>query len=165
MRTLIFSQKKEKSMARAVMTLTDYSGERTTVTVNSATLNGANFDTEQTAWTALRTAIQGLTLGNTYSHSLSQVLNVTTLPAPSPLAQRENKWLVTYADTVTGKRYQMEIGTAELDNGHLVANSDMADLSSPDWEAFETAFEAFAVAPDTGNPVALVSAQFVGRKS
>jgi hypothetical protein len=106
-------------MARAVMTLTDYSGERTTVTVNSATLNSANFDTEQTAWTTLRTAIQGLTLGNTYSHSLSQVLNVTTLPAPSPLAQRENKWLVTYADTVTGKRYQMEIGTAELDNGHL----------------------------------------------
>lgn len=151
--------------SRSILTLNDHSNEKTTATFTGATLSSANFDAQQTANTALRAAVQALTLGNTYRHALGNETQVTTLPATDPFAQREMKWLISYADTVTGKEYQLELGTADLADGHLIAGSDEADLSHADWVAFETAFEAFQVAPDTGNAVAFTGARFVGRKS
>lgn len=151
-------------MARASMTLTDYSGEKTTFAVSVGALSGANFDTVNTAWTALRTAVQGITLGVTANQSLASAVNLSSALAASPLAQRENKWLITYVGNTSGKAYQVELGTAELDGGHLIPNSDLADLTHADWVAFISAFEAIVAAPDDlTEEVTVQSARFVGR--
>lgn len=153
-------------MSRATMSLRDYSNEMTTTTVNGVALTSANFDAQTTQWTALRAAIQGLTLGVTAQQSLSQFAQLSGATPSDPFAQREVKWLVNYHDAVTNKKYQTEIGTADLGDDHLVAGSDMADLTSADWVAFISAFEAFVRAPDNiANGVVVDSAYFVGRRS
>jgi len=151
-------------MARAVLTMADYSGEKTTTTVTSAALTAGNIADQTTDFTALRSAIQALTLGTPQSHSINQITQVSNALPTNPNAQREMKWLVTYSSGT--KNFQIEIGTADLGNDHLIPNSDMADLTNEDWQAFITAFEAFAVSPDDGtSAVTVVSAQFVGRRS
>lgn len=153
-------------MSRATMALRDYSNEITTTTVNGVALTSANFDAQVTAWTALRAAIQGLTLGVASQQSLSNFVPLSGATPSDPFAQREVKWLVNYHDTTTNKKYQTEIGTADLGDDHLVPGTDMADLSNADWVAFITAFEAFVRSPDNiANAVEVDSAYFVGRRS
>lgn len=151
-------------MARAILTLKDFSDENTSVGVYSEALTAGNFAAQETEWTALRTAIQALTLGNTARHSIAQQTEVTTLPPSDPFAQRELKWLVSYVGNVSGKTFQIEMGTADPANDHLSGNTDQADLAQADWVAFITAFEAFAKSPDDiTEAVTVTAARLVGR--
>lgn len=151
-------------MARAVMTLIDESLEKTTVAVNSAALSAGNFAAQETAWTALRTAMQALTLGGTVQHSLGQFTPLSYVVPTDPFAQREMKWLISYTGDTSGKTFQIELGTADIGNGHKVAGSDRADLTDADWVAFITAFEAFVRSPDDiAEAVTVTGARFVGR--
>lgn len=151
---------------RLTFSLSDYSNERTSTTLHVAEVTDANIDAQDALYDALATAVGNLTLGSFVTRYFSQGnWTLSDTPPSDPLAQRENKWLVTYADTVTGKKYNSEIGTAELGNGHLLTNSDVANLADAEWVAFISAFEDVVVAPDTGNPVIVVSARFVGRRS
>lgn len=151
-------------MTRAIMTLNDYSAEKTSISVSSQALTAANFDAQVTAWTALRTAIQALTLGITHKQSLNTEVMLSSALPTDPTAQREIKWLVSYQGDTSGKLFQVELGTADLTGGHLVANTDLADLTDSDWTAFITAFEAFVRSPDSlTETVTVVGARFVGR--
>lgn len=153
-------------MARSIMALRDYSGEVTTLSVNDVTLTAANFDAQIAAWTALRDAIEDLTIGQIAHYSIAQYVPVSALNATNPFAQRESKWLVNYVGDVSGKKYSMEIGTADLGGTHLIEGTDNADLSDADWQAFITAFEAFVKAPDDiSEAVTVTGARFVGRSS
>jgi len=149
--------------ARHTFSYLDYSNESSSFTVSVTERDDANFDAQVTLADALITATNSLTLGNLNNQFLSQgEWGIGSIPS-DVLAQRENKWLVKYEDATTGKKYNVEVPTAELASGHLQTNSDEADLSDAEWVAFIAAFEAYAVAPDTGNPVNFISARFVAR--
>lgn len=144
-------------------TLLDHSNEKSNVGMFSTTLTAANFDAEETLFAAVQAAILNLTTGTLNKTQRALVVDGSSTPPTDPYSQRELKWLVTYTGDVSGKSFQIEIPTPDLvDN--LVAGSDLADLSSTDWAAFITAFEAFAASPDDDTEsVTVVTARLVGR--
>lgn len=150
-------------MGRVLFQITDHSNEKSNAVVGSAPLSAANFDTEATARTALQTAIDNLTLGQVTRVTVSDItLDQPGIPT-NPFAQRELKWLVSYIGETTGKLYQMEIPAPDLTD-NLQPNSDEADLSSVDWQAFIAAFDDYARPADGSvESVSVVSARLVGR--
>jgi len=149
--------------ARHTLSYLDYSNESSSFTVSAELRDDTNFDAQVTLSDALITATNALTLGNLNNQFFTQgEWSLASLPS-DVLAQRENKWLVKYEDATTGKKYNVELPTADLANGHLQTNSDEANLADAEWVAFIAAFEAYAVAPDTGNAVNFISARFVAR--
>lgn len=139
--------------------------ETTSFSVPVTTLTPANVAAQETLMGNLATAIAGITLGNTVQRELVYWRQTfEKVPASSPLAQRENKWLVRYHDATTFQRYQVSIGTADLSK--LATNSEFLDLGSGDGAAFKTAFEAVVVSPaDASHAVIVDSVQFVGRNT
>lgn len=152
-------------MARANYTVTDYSFEKSTAGFTGVATTAANYDAQQTAFSALRTAVNGIILGEPQKYQYIAVDFVNGNDrADSPYAQRENKWLVSYVGDTSGKLYQLEIPTADLADGHLVVGSDLADLTNADIAAFVTAFESFQRAPDAlTETVTVTQIRFVGR--
>jgi hypothetical protein len=152
-------------MARWTYQVMDESRERSAVSGTSAVGSAANYDAQLAAFSTLRTEINSLILGSPQKYSYTPLEFVIGDPPPAdPFAQREWKWLVTYIGAVSGKRFQIEIPTADPSNGHKVAGSDLADLTNADWVAFITAFEAFAKSPDNpAEAVTVESARLVGR--
>jgi len=150
-------------VARHSFSYLDYSNESSSFTVSVEVRDDTNFDAQVTLSDALITATNALTLGNLNNQYLSQgEWGIGSVPSDVN-AQRENKWLVRYEDATTGKKYSVEIPTTDLGNGHLLTNSDVANLADAEWVAFIAAFEAYAVAPDTGNAVNFLDARFVAR--
>jgi hypothetical protein len=116
----------------------------------------------QTAIAALCVAANALQIGvETKRTTIAAAVIQGSGPASSGLAQRENKWLLRYHDSVNGVKYQMEIPNADLTL--LAPNSEFIDTSLTVWTDFKTAFEAIVKSPDDDNAVVLDSAQFVGR--
>jgi len=144
------------------VTYLDYTKEGSTFEVHIPELTAANFTATGAAVQALGTATNNLSLGNPARSKLTAQSNIiSSLPATDINAQVERKWRVSYVDTVTGKPYTLEIPAAKL-TANLAGNSDIADLSSTQWAAWVTAFEAIALSQD-GNAVQVVSAQHVGK--
>lgn len=145
-------------------TMVDYDNEATVFSITTALLNAGNIADEIAANSVLGAAITGITRGTLRRIQYGNVVESAALPA-DPLAQRENKWLIRYADTVTGKVYRAELGTADL--MHLDPNNrgyaQIGDGGPVD--DFVAAFEAYALAPDTLNPVEILDMKFVGRNS
>jgi hypothetical protein len=141
-------------------------GEASHCTFPGLSLTAANFDAQATLMSALRTAVQGIILGNI---AKEERVAVITEPDASAVeekhAQRENKWLCRYQVDTTNERRVLSIPTADLDA--LGANSEDLDLADGDvGEAFKTAFEAYVrIYDDVGgaHTVTLLSATFVGR--
>lgn len=133
---------------KTLFTIQDYGGEKTTTTIYTPTLSAANFDAVAGPGgdiEDLRTAIQGLILGNINKETIfAKETEVELGAASSPVAQRELKWLITYSDNVTGQEYQFELGTPDITNSALFTNSPAKEaiLTAPAWVAFKTAFEA-----------------------
>jgi len=150
-------------MAYSTFTINDYSDEKSSFRVGSVALTAANFDAQIAAELALSNAIVDLTIGDIVKRVITQVnLDDPEIPT-NPFAQREMKWLVTYVGNTSGKRYTLEIAAPDLTD-NLSGNTDLADLTSTDWEAFVTAFESFARAPDNiTETVTVLSARVVGR--
>jgi hypothetical protein len=139
--------------------------ERTTFEIAVTTLTPANAAAQSTLMGNLSTAVAGLVIGRFLQNQVvyARVLTGTT-PADSPLAQRENKWLCRYHDSVNFKKFSISIGTADLTL--LADNSELLDLTTDPGLAFKTAFEAVAVSPDEStHTVVLDSVQFVGRNT
>lgn len=127
---------------------------------------------------ALRTAIEGITLGVVSQEKLLVFdTNLSNSPPASALAQVETAWLVTYEDILPffddpvnaipnegfGRLFTLTIPTAEIGAaGRLAANSDEAVLTEAGMAAFVTAFEETARSP-YGGTVNVVSIRHVGR--
>jgi len=143
--------------------ITDYTDEKSSFAVISGPIDEDNLADEQTLAAALFGAIDNLTIGAVTKQIMGlEIYNTPEIPT-NVYAQREEKWLVTYAGNVSGKQYTLEIAAPDL-TGNLSGNTDVADLSAADWVAFKTAFEAFAKAPDDdGEGVVLLKARLVGR--
>lgn len=146
------------ALGRGGFTLIDYSKERSSMNFHTGAVTAVSLPGLLTQFGALRTAIEGITLGVMNSERLSVFdTKLSNTPPVDENAQVERKWLVTYEDNqpffdppvnaipneAFGRLFQMEIPTAEL-VGRLLPNSDEADLSDPGIAAFVTAFEAIA---------------------
>jgi len=147
--------------------LLDYSDERSSTSIHVGDITAVSLPGFLTEFGALRTAIEGITLGVVSKESwVGDDTTLSNTPPSDPNAQREVKWLVRYTGDTTDKLYSLEIATAELAGGHLLAGSDMADLAETDMAAFVTAFEDIARTPDDDTETVTVqSIQFVGRNT
>jgi len=151
----------------AGFTMLDYSNEKSSFEVFVGDITAISIAGFLTDFGALRTAVEGITLGTVNKEQwIGDRTLLSNTPPGDPLAQRENKWRVVYTGDTSGKLYSLEIATAELGGGHLLANSDFADLAETDMAAFVTAFEDIARTPDDDTEtVTVVSIQFVGRNT
>lgn len=150
-------------MSTSLLQFTDYSNEKSSVTIHSEVLTAGNFAAENTEATALSVATAALSLGVLTRRTLTQVILDDPDTATDVFAQRELKWLVSYQGNTSGKLYSLEIPCADL-TGNLVPNTDLADVTSTPWVNFIAAFQAFARAPDnTTETVTFIGARMVGR--
>lgn len=144
----------------------DYSNETSTVKFYNGAITAASLPGYLTNFGALKSAVQGITSGIIASESWVGDNTVLSQAAPAtPVAQRENKWLVTYEGDTSQKLYQMTVPAADITNAALfLANSDDADLASAPMAAFVTAFETIARTPDSDTETVTVkSIRYVGR--
>ena len=150
-------------MTISTLQFTDYSNEKSSVTFQSAALAESTFDTDVAAIAALSVATAALSIGLLTRRTYAQVALDDPDTPTNVYAQREIKWLVSYRGDTSGKLYQLEIPAANL-TSNLVANTDLADLSSTQWAAWVGAFETTARAPDNlTETVTVISARVVGR--
>jgi len=140
----------------------DYSKETSHLRLFVTTLTAGNLAAQVALHTTLFDALNALTLGLEQKRQTllsKSIVNVT--PATSPLAQRENKWLLKYHNGTTRKTFVAELPCADL--SLLGNNSDFIDQTGAEWIALKSAFEAVVVDPDDGGAVILDDAEFVGR--
>lgn len=141
----------------------DYSNERSTVKFRIDQVIAGNYTAQATAVSNLQTALGGITLGNIASRILTaEETFISRTPPTNSFAQRESKWLVRSEDTVTHEIIRHEIPTA--DQNLLTSQSDLITVFPTGVLAnFKTAWEAVVVSK-AGNPVTLVSLEFVGKR-
>lgn len=143
--------------------ITDYSNEKSSFSVTSVTANAGNLAAQQTLAAALVAATEDLTIGELTKQQMALVIYDTPAIPTSPYAQRELKWLVQYQGDVSGKLFSVEIAAPDITD-NVTPNTDIADISSTDWAAWVTAFEAYAKSPDNGTEaVTVIGAKVVGR--
>lgn len=123
-------------------------------------LAAANFDAQVTLANNLETALADLTLATMHKRTRVASEAVLSTSAPDPGVQRESKWLVTYRDNVTGKKYRLEIPGA--DTTLLEEGTDRLSHAAAEYTAFKTAFEAYVVS-EAGNATVLEELIHVGR--
>lgn len=124
-----------------------------------------------------RAATQAVILGTIQGEQLIAFNSRLTNAVPTdPNAQRERKWLVTYADNTEyfdaptnsipnegfGRIFNLEIPTANLTSALLIDNTDEADLTATPWVNWIAAFEAMGRSPHGGVPEVLLI-EAVGR--
>ena len=157
-------------------TLLDHNGERSVTSFYTGNITAVSLPGTLAEFGALRTAIDGITLGTISQEELSVFRTKLANALPlSANAQRERKWLVVYEDATEffdplisaipnagyRKVFNFEIATASL-VGNLLPNSDEADLSATAVAAFVTAFEQTARSP-YGGAVNVLKLVAVGR--
>jgi len=143
--------------------ITDYSNEKSSFSLTSVTVNAGNLAAQQTAAAALTDAVDDLTIGNLSKQTQALILLDTPGAATNIYAQRELKWLVSYQAVTSGKIFQTEIAAPDLTD-NVLPNSDVADLTSDDWDAFVTAFVSYVKSPDDPTDAVIVlGARLVGR--
>jgi len=148
---------------RNPITINDYSDEKSSFAVISVTANAGNLAAQQTLAAALVGAVDDLTIGEIVKQEQCLIILDTPAIPTSPYAQREMKWLVTYAGDSSGKKFSVEIACPDITD-NVVPNTDLADLASTDWAAFVDAFEDYARSPDNGTEtVTVLGARLVGR--
>jgi len=151
-------------ISRATFTLQDYDNEKTNLAVWGVDITGANLATQAAQVAALETAILNLVRGSIANVTITASSVSATPVVTDALADRETKWLVRYHDNTNGKKYTVELGTADL--ALRTSNSEFLDLTGTEAAAFVTAFEAYARSPfDSGHLVTVDSIQSVGRRS
>lgn len=161
-------------------TLMDYDRETSTMNFATGPITVATLPAALTQFGALRTAIQGITVGTVAAESL--YVNRTKLsntPPADPHAQRERKWLVTYEDATEyfdaptnsipnagfGKVFNVEIPTADFGIADiLLPNSGDANLTLLPMSQFITAFENLVHSPYNG-AVSVIRIQAIGRST
>lgn len=150
-------------MGKGLVRFHDYDGEPSSVSFPAVDLTAANFDAQVAALAALRTALEGVCVDLQTGHLIGNDYTVVTgsaARASSPLAQRENKWLVRYHDS--SDSYTLSIPCADLTTLDP-NNRGFMDLDGTEGAAFVSAFEAYV--NQGGGSVTVDSVQFVGRNT
>ena len=114
------------------------------------------YNTARGDWTS---AVAGITAGTLTDVEDSRPQRVSNdIPT---IGYREIKFLIRYYDNTTLKRYVTSIPCA-VATVAFIPNTDYVDLTDPAAAAFVAAHEAFAASPE-GNPITILTIQFVGR--
>lgn len=101
-----------------------------------------------TQWGALKTAIDTVTNGVLAKEQITMDNTILSALFPvSEFAQRGNKWLVHYVNTVSGKPYELTIPCADP-TGRLNAGTDIANMANADIIALVAAVEAIGRSPE-----------------
>lgn len=153
-------------------TLRDATGEPTTHTVYFDEITAVSLPGLLTLLGNYNTALLGITLGVLARNFWGEQNIVSNSVPTNPAAQRESKLLVQYQGATTEKPYTLTIGTIDPDvlvflpgAGDAVA-FDAANGASTEIQAWVTAFEALASAPDDeAENVVVTGMRFVGRNS
>ena len=155
----------------------DFGGEMSSFGVRVGVVTAGTLPGLLTQIGAIRTATAALILGTIQREQLVAFNSPLSSARPTnPNAQRERKWLVTYVDSLAffdaptnaipnegfGKKFQIEIPTANLTTDLLLGNTDMADLENAAWIAWVNAFEAMGRSPH-GGTVDVLDVRAVGR--
>lgn len=150
-------------MARSTVTIRDYSQELSTFGYEAAVLTAGNIVAQTALHQALYDATEDIVIGVVAKQSVAQFIDQSSAIPTLAYAQREMKALVTYQGNTSGKKFQVEIA-APLLVGQLVEGTDTFDLTTTEWAAWVTAFEAVAKSPDdVAEAVTVLGARFVGR--
>lgn len=141
------------------------SPEISTWSVPITTLNAGNLAATTTLINTLLATANALLLGQPQRDiTIVKKLEISTSPASSVQAQRENKFLVRYHGDTLNQKFQVSLPTADLTQ--LVSGSEFVVITGGDGAAFKAAFEAVVVSPnDSSETVTLDSIQFVGRNT
>jgi hypothetical protein len=157
-----------KPASRITQTFADYGseanpfGEVSSVSLPVTTLTAGNYAAQQALHATLFIAIDAVSKGTEIKReTMAASVIQGTGPSADPYAQRENKWLCRYHDSVNDDKYTFEIPCADLTL--LGTNSEMIDETNAAWTDLKAAFEAVVKSPNNDNAVVLDSAQFVGR--
>lgn len=154
-------------MGRITFTYADHDGEKSVAGFNTADLTSANIDAEYTAATDLQAALEAIVRGLLLKRQHVAVVAPQAVGAASDVeAQREEKALVRYYDSVTFERAVVELPCIDM----TLQNPDYpgvfyrpgATNNDADVEAFVTQFESTVVAPG-GNSAIVEEIIHVGR--
>lgn len=160
-------------------TLLDFDRESGSTNIQTGAVTAVSLPGLLTQIGALRTAIEGITVGVVSGESLYAFrTRLSNTPPSDPNAQRERVWVVHYEDTTAffddpvnaipnagfGKNFTVAIPTADFSGTRLLANSEDADLTEASIAAFVTAFEAMARSP-YGGAVNVTRIEAAGRAS
>lgn len=139
--------------------------ESTNTSVAITTLTSGNLTAQLALIAALENALEGICIGNPAKSEIVLARTViSTAPASDPFAQRETKWLIRYHGATLGEKFQVTLGTADLDQ--LTGNSEFLDLTGGTGAALKSAWEAIVKSPGDGaESTVLDSVQFVGRNT
>ena len=155
----------------------DFSNEKSSLLIHTGNVTAASLPGLITEVGALRTAIEGITLGVVGSERLTVFdTTLSNTPPTDELAQVESAWLVTYADVTPffddpvnaipnagyGKLFNLTIGTADV-TGRLLPGTDLGDMTNAQINAFVQAFEQTSRSP-CGGRTNVIRITFVGRK-
>lgn len=155
----------------AEISMRDATAEVTTARIRIAQLTAANLAAQLVAQSAFDAAVAAIVLGVVSKETMGNAQIISNAEASDPSAQRESKLLVSYWDATTEQIYSITIGTIDYSllvfmpgAGDAVAFTTAQGAPTAITD-FVTAFEAFALAPDTGNAVAVIGMRFVGRST
>jgi hypothetical protein len=131
------------------------------VTVHSANLTAGNIAAQEGLRAAFEAAVDGLTLGNPGSEQWTATATaVAKNPAAAEEAQRENKWLVSFVDDVTGLGGSYTVPCADL--SLLGGDGQYMDTASAEYIALVAASDAFVLS-NAGNATSVTSVKFSAR--
>lgn len=151
-------------MGKARYTLWEYGGnaKASSVDVRTADLTAGNIVAQTGLFDDFRAAIDDVVIGNPGTvEFVATVDEVAKNPSTNELAQRENKWLVSFIDTTTNRGGSYTIPTALL-TGLLDASGEFMDTASAEYIALKAASDAF-VKSVAGNATEVQSVKFVAR--
>ncbi len=157
-------------------TLLDHSNEKSTVGFYTGDVTAVSLPGLLTEFGALRTAIEGVTLGVVSKESLKVFdTALANQPPADENAQVERAWLVSYEDNLPffddpvnaipnagyRKRFVLSIPTADI-VGRLLPNTDLADMADPQIAALVSAMETTLRSP-YGGTINVLEIRAVGR--
>lgn len=143
----------------------DYSESKSSFSFSFGAITALSLPGFLTEFGALRTALDGITIGTICREKwVGDETVLSNVPPVDPNAQRELFWRVTYEEsplTIHSRGWEMQIPTP--DTALLNSQRDEADYANAFIAAFITAFEALVTSPE-GNPIVITTIDFAGRK-
>ena len=139
------------------------------VTASIVDTDVVNWDEQNVLFAALVTKANGMVLGLPRSTRFVNEVIINANPDKSDINQsalREIKLQVKYIDNTTQKAYSVTLPTLDLSKVEYlpVVGDDAVSIVAPTaMSQFVAAFEAYVVAPDTGNSVTVREASVIGR--
>lgn len=131
------------------------------VKVHSVPLNAGNIAAQETLRAAFEAAVDAVSIGNSGGERfIATEVSVAKSPSLNPLAQRENRWLVSMVESGSGNAVTFTIPCADL--SLLAADGDSMDTTSTEYADLVSAVEDFVRSND-GNTVAVSTVTFRGR--